>query len=305
LDLLYPYLAVKHQDFYQKMRNHGVKIQFVVYDLLAILLPQYVAKAAPKAHSQWLKIVAQSDGVICISKSVAEELKGWLINDAVKTSQSFEINWFHLGVDSAFNSSYSDQSLCHEKIETLNLLKSRSSFLCVSTIEPRKGHAQTLAAFEILWSQGNDINLVFVGKQGWLVDELIGRLEDHPEIGKRLFWFKEIDDDYLGQIYKCCACLIAASEGEGFGLPLIEAAHQGMPIIARSIPIFHEVASEYAYYFEGKHPQNLALAITEWIKLAAIGKQPSSKNMPWLSWAQSAKQLEKALHLDQPPFRAL
>lgn len=50
----------------------------------------------------------------------------------------------------------------------------------VSTVEPRKGHAQTLSAFESLWEQGQDINLVIVGKRGWLVDELVARLETIP-----------------------------------------------------------------------------------------------------------------------------
>lgn len=41
-------------------------------------------------------------------------------------------------------------------------------------------------------------------------------------------------------------CLIAASFGEGFGLPLIEAAQHGLPIMARDIAVFREVAKEYA-----------------------------------------------------------
>ena len=84
-----------------------------------------------------------------------------------------------------------------------------------------QGHAQALAAFEALWAQGVDINLVIIGKRGWLVDELVMRLENHPEKGSRLFWLEGISDEYLEKVYSTATCLIAASEGEGFGLPLI------------------------------------------------------------------------------------
>ena len=305
LDLLYPFLAKKYAHFYQKMRNHGVNVQFVVYDLLPILLPQHTVKGASEAHSEWLKIVSHSDGLACISKSVANELKAWLQRQAIKTSKHFEVSWFHLGADPEIDLSKQLESLEPNAIEVLQAMAAKPSFLCVGTLEPRKGHTQVLDAFEQLWLDGVDINLILVGKQGWKVEELIVRLQNHPEKNKRLFWFDGVSDHHLSQIYQSCSCLIAASEGEGFGLPLIEAAHYGIPILARSIPVFQEVAGENAFYFEGSLPQHLVSTIKKWLALATENKQPGSKNMPWLSWVQSAKQLEKALHLDQSQPRVL
>ena len=148
---------------------------------------------------------------------------------------------------------------------TLNLLSLRPSFLMVGTVEPRKGHTQALAAFEKLWEQGLDANLVIVGNQGWNMESLADRLRHHPEQGKRLFWLEGISDEYLEKIYAASTCLIAASEGEGFGLPLIEAAQHKLPIIARDIPVFREVAGEHAHYFNGLEPQVLADAIKHWL----------------------------------------
>jgi glycosyltransferase involved in cell wall biosynthesis len=86
--------------------------------------------------------------------------------------------------------------------------------------------------------------------------------------------------------------LIAASEGEGFGLPLIEAAQKKIPIIARDIPVFKEVAGKHAYYFENsKEPEVITETIKEWLDLYKEGKHPSSDDMPWLTWEESAKQL--------------
>jgi hypothetical protein len=42
-----------------------------------------------------------------------------------------------------------------------------------------------------------------------------------------------IGDEYSGIIYTDSACPIAASEGEGFGRPMIDAARGKIPIIAR------------------------------------------------------------------------
>ena len=85
--------------------------------------------------------------------------------------------------------------------------------------------------------------------------------------------------------------LIAASEGEGFGLPLIEAVQHKLPIIARDIPVFREVAGEHAFYFCGLEPVDLANAISGWLGLNSKGLAPKSDEMPWLTWRESARQL--------------
>jgi pyridoxamine-phosphate oxidase len=54
-----------------------------------------------------------------------------------------------------------------------------------------------LAAFELLWRQQVDVNLVIVGKKGWMVDELAERISSHVELGQRLFWLDGISDEYL------------------------------------------------------------------------------------------------------------
>jgi len=102
--------------------------------------------------------------------------------------------------------------------------------------------------------------------------------------------------------------LIAASEGEGFGLPLIEAAQHGVPIIARDLPVFREVAGDGAYYFNGKDSEDVAGAVLRWLTLFEAGEAPGSAAVGWLTWQQSATQLLAALDLaplnSQSPARA-
>jgi glycosyltransferase involved in cell wall biosynthesis len=92
-------------------------------------------------------------------------------------------------------------------------------------------------------------------------------------------------------VYGASTCLIIASEGEGFGLPLIEAAQHGLPILARDIPVFREVAGDHATYFSGSEVMNLATAIEEWLDRYHAGNVPSSATMPWQTWAESAEKI--------------
>lgn len=286
---LQSHVVLAQRAFYQELRRHGVQVQFVVYDLLCILMPHNFGEGAAEGHRRWLEVVAESDGAICISKAVADELEIWCRDHGPERLRPFAISWFHLGAD--VESSMPSKGIPDDASMVLKAIRKKPSFLMVGTIEPRKGHAQTLAAFEQLWAKGVDVNLIIVGKQGWKVDELIDKLRQHPKSGRRLFLLEGISDEYLEKVYIASTCLIAASEGEGFGLPLIEAAQHKIPIIARDIPVFREVAEQYAFYFNGTDPSALAIAIQDWLKLYQTDQHPQSDSMPWLTWEQSAKSL--------------
>ena len=294
---LQPEIAPAQNSVYQAMRRQGVSVQFVVYDLLLLQLPHCFPDVGASFFERWLNVVAQADGAVCISKSVADELATWLEAHGPKRDRPFMLNWFHLGAN--FDRSVPTAGLPGNASTVIAGLRTRPSFLMVGTVEPRKGHAQALAAFEALWAQGENVNLAIVGKQGWMVDRLAEKLRAHPELGNRLFWLEDISDEFLEKVYAASTCLIAASEGEGFGLPLIEAARHKLPIIARDIPVFREVAGGHAAYFDGKAPGDLAHCIIAWLRLHAAGRHPTSAGMPCLTWAESAKQLIEAVKINR------
>lgn len=287
--------VIMQREFLEELRRDGVKINFVVYDLLPIFMP-HAFVLEPNAHEMWLETITSFDGAMCISRAVADELADWLDANGQPRARPFNIDWFHLGAD--IENSVPSFGLPAEAAGVLERIARVPSFLMVGTVEPRKGHRQTLEAFERLWARGVDVNLVIVGKEGWIVEALVERLRNHPELGKRLFWLKGISDEYLEKVYAASVCLIAASEGEGFGLPLIEAARHKLPIIARGLPVFREVAGAHAYYFDGLDPDELAAAVEKWLTLDAAGGAPQSAGIPWLTWADSAEQLKRRLFED-------
>jgi len=296
LDLDFSIKNVAHADFFFSLRQANVKILFVQYDLLPMIMPNMFPIGMAQEYMQWLEFIARADGIICISKTVAEEVLVCLDSISSERFIPLNIGWFQLGSD--FEKSTPSTGLPINSTIILDKMKERKTFLMVGTIEPRKGHMQTLNAFEHLWDENVDVNLVIVGKQGWNVELIVELIRCHREYNKRLFWLNGISDEFLQTIYDTSDCLIAASEGEGFGLPLIEAGKNSLSIIARDIPVFREVAGENAFYFSAISGKDLAKSICQWIDLSNAEKEPKSENLAVVSWAYSTQMLLKVILSD-------
>jgi glycosyltransferase involved in cell wall biosynthesis len=276
------------KSWFLKERARGLSVCFVVHDMLPILRPElFRPEVAPLALA-WIKTVTEiADTVACVSQTVAQELFDWLGKAEPSRHRPLSLGFFHHGAD--LDSTVPTRGLPEDAAEILAKLSARPTFLMVGTVEPRKGYGQAFAAMEQLWQNGVEANLVIVGKLGWLMDDLAERLQMHPEQGHRLFWLRDASDEMLGLIYRKSKALIAASEGEGFGLPIIEAAQHGLPIIARDIPVFREVAGKHAFYFSGANAEVLTNALQEWLSLG--DDAPQSTAIPRLTWQQSSRQL--------------
>jgi hypothetical protein len=243
------------------------------------------------------------NGVIAISRTVADEYLDWLAcNGPAQRQLPQQVSYFHLGAD--IDNSLPTKGIPKDAEGLLAALRTQPSFLMVGTVEARKGHALVLDAVERLWDQGLPVHLVIVGKQGSKVETLVEQMQNHPQVDHCLHWIKDASDDYLETLYATSSCLVAASLGEGFGLPLIEAARQKLPIIARDIPVHREVAGEHAFYFaEDATGEALAAKLQEWLHLFTASQHPSSETMTWLTWRQSAGQLWSALD-GAAPYRS-
>ncbi len=288
-----------------RLRQRGVRVHYIVYDLLPLLLPHAFPSGFDEHHSRWLAAVGQTDGAICISRTVASDLTQWH-QSAGLNDPRFRIGSFQLASD--IDNTAPTRGTPREADTMRHALRARPSFLMVGTIEPRKKHLCVLAAFDELWATGVQANLIIVGKEGWQalpndqrrdIPVTIERLRHHPEKGTRLHWLENASDEFLEEIYQTTTCLIAASENEGFGLPLVEAARHGLPIIATDIPIFREVAgNDSALYFSSGDSAALAECIRQWLHLYKQGKHPRSTAIPSVSWQESARQIVSWLMLN-------
>ena len=298
-----PFSLAAEDGLYLKIKAAGVSINTILYDLLPILKPEYFNSATVIYHKRMLEVFARfADQVICISGAVAAELSAWLRKEAPEKSGRLIINSLHLGADIESSapsfSSRGEDTLFPEKRSSV------PTFLMVGTVEPRKGHLQALAAFDLLWQMHKDVRLLVVGREGWLqlppgerktISSIVTAIREHPELNNRLFWENDADDTRLMDAYDSSTCLLSPSEGEGFGLPLIEAARHDLPILARDIPVFREVAGDHALYFSGLEPESLAEAVSAWLELYEEGKHPSSSGIEWLTWEENVEKLKAIL----------
>ena len=279
----------EHPEIFEEMAQKGVKIWFVMYDLLPVLFPHFFPPTSEPMFRKWLHVITTyAQGVLCISMSVANDFSLWLKQEHIE--RSIAVETFPLGAD--IDNSHPTKGISEAQAQMLSTLSHPYITLMVGTVEPRKGHAYALSAYEHLWAQEENIALVIVGKKGWMVEALANRIFSHPLYGKTLFWFEHASDELLEQLYAKATFLLAASEAEGYGLPLIEAAKHALPIIARDIPIFKEVAGEYVHYFPNvKEPLSLANEITNWLQNYKENKHPHAQPLKITQWKESTEAL--------------
>jgi glycosyltransferase involved in cell wall biosynthesis len=278
-----------HKHFLQHIRNIGARIIFLVHDILPVRYPEYFPDSMFREFQEWLNTVVLSDGAICVTRTVADDLFAWINVRKPERHRSFQIGWNHHGAD--ISASIPSKELPEGFQQTIDTLLKNPTILMVGTVEPRKGHALALQAIELLWSHRINVNLVIVGKHGWMIDVLADRIKQHSELNQRLFWFQGISDEALLKLYHTATGVLMASEGEGFGLPLIEAAQYGCPVLARDIPVFREIGGEHVTYFSGNTSEALAESLKAWIHNLKNNTAPDSGSMHWLTWDASCHKL--------------
>jgi glycosyltransferase involved in cell wall biosynthesis len=106
-----------------------------------------------------------------------------------------------------------------------------------------------------------------------------------------LFWFVGASDEVLNELYKCASGFLMASEAEGFGLPIVEAASYKLPILARDIPIFREVGQDHISYFSGMFAEDLAKPLQTFIENIVSGSVILPGDINVLNWKESSNML--------------
>jgi len=259
----------------------------LVYDLLPLRHPELFPANIAKLVAEWYgRMLSIADAAVCISQVVADDVSAWLSEAPEWRDRPLPIGAVHLGAD--FPGRSLDDGISSETLVAIESARKRSTVIMVGTVEPRKGHSQALEAFERLWADGEDIGLVIVGMQGWNMEAFASQLQRSPELGKRLHWLRGCGDAGLRALYGASSGLVMASRHEGFGLPIAEALHAGVPVLARDLPVFREMVGDRVRYFSGDDPQELAVAIRNWV---ADGFVPRADFPASLTWDSSYQQL--------------
>ncbi|RAN37914.1 glycosyltransferase family 1 protein [Hyphomonas sp. GM-8P] len=278
-------IALLHRPYLIDARVRGANVISCLYDTVPLKMPAFTVPLMPPVFRDWLlSALSVSTGFVCISKAVADEFHSLL--EDINYPHLMKIGYWRLGADF--------MTLDGARDTRANVKSLTPSFLMVGTLEPRKGHAVALDAFELAWQAGHDAQLTIVGQFGWGAEALVDRIENHPELGRRLRWYNRMEDEELIRLYMQCDALIAASYAEGFGLPIVEAGRFGAPIIASDIPVFREVTAGApdAHFFDVGSAQSLFEVVRQFLRDHSNAPRKAPATLPdWPDWAESTHEL--------------
>ena len=130
--------------------------------------------------------------------------------------------------------------------------------LFVSTMEARKNHALLFR----VWSKLLDAvaegtraadsvpDLVFAGRIGWLVADLLAQLDNTKWLGGRIKFVADPDDAELRALYAGCLFTVFPSWHEGWGLPVTESLALGKPCLSSNAASLPEAGGPLCRYFD-------------------------------------------------------
>jgi glycosyltransferase involved in cell wall biosynthesis len=273
--------VIRNSQRFKQMRESNILTAFVLYDLLPLQCPNFFNPLDTHLHEQWVNEIAKADAVVAISKTVEDEFLQYIRK--LSPGVTPQTSSFPLG------SAFGKLTINSGAPGPAGKMITGQSFLMVGTLEPRKGHSEVLDVFDKVWEDSQQHKLVIVGKRGWMCESLIERIETHPLLNIYLFWHSDASDEVLARCYHESTALIAASYGEGFGLPLIEAATFGIPVIARDLPIFRESGPPGTQFFSG--PEELQSLISG----ATVKSERTVNTASTLTWNESSNLLVDSL----------
>src|SRR5712691_9115155 len=164
--------------------------------------------------------------------------------------------------------------------------------LFVGTVEPRKNLLTLVRAFDqILRQTSRRPQLVVVGAEGWLMDELFAFIKESA-FGDRLRLTGYLDDDHLRALYSSCTVFVYPSIYEGFGLPPLEAMACGAPVFASNIATFQETLGSAAQLVEPNDVEALAASIVEVLDDEDLRRELSRRGLEQaakFSWERTAQ----------------
>ncbi len=138
-------------------------------------------------------------------------------------------------------------------------------WLSVGRLAPNKAHHETIAAlFVARTSTDPDAHLTLVGAPS--EPAYAAALRGYAAslgLADSVEFVSGITDASLAAYYRAADVLVMLSDHEGFGVPLVEAMGQGLPIVAFDTGAVGEVLDGAGVLLRDKHPRRVADAVSQ------------------------------------------
>ena len=130
--------------------------------------------------------------------------------------------------------------------------------LNVGSVEERKN---VLLCVKAMHHLPDDVSLVIVGRQTPYSDMLHEYVLEE-RLQSRVQMLHNVPDDDLPALYRMADCFVYPSRYEGFGIPIIEAISQGLPVVACTGSCLEEAGGPDSLYVGPDDPEAMAHAIS-------------------------------------------
>ncbi len=233
------YLNTGHSNLSHRVLNvicnlPEARISVLLHDMIPLDYPQFQRPGTVKKFEEKMLRVSQvADLVICNStvtqSDITRHFGSW--------GRVPEILVSHLGLDPVTPDPDFE-------------VPEKPYFVALGTIEPRKNHNFLLDIWEEFsrnMDPGQIPRLYIVGRRGWNNESVFARLDQLPPNGP-VTEVSDMDDAPLRALLSGAAGLLSPSFAEGYGLPLLEAASLGTPILANDLAVYREFLSDIPVY---------------------------------------------------------
>lgn len=259
--------------------SQKIKKATIIHDLVFLKYPETVNWRILKTQQQRLiHVCNESKLIFADSNSTKKDIQ------ALLTLKQAKVQTIYPGV----NVMTLDQAKVKRTLARFNL-KPKQFILTVSKREPRKNLERLIQGYSRLKFPSKPLPLVIVGPKGWGSLDLAGN-------GVRVINY--VSDQDLGALYQSCLFLVFPSLYEGFGYPLIEAAHFGCPAAVSNSSSLKELGQDISLLFNPLDANDIADKMQTLInnpKLREALGQKAKIKAKQFSWQNTYQQLIKTL----------
>lgn len=238
----------------QGLQQAGIRSVVTIHDLIFMRHPEYYHWIDRKIYEWKFRVACrEADRVIAISQRTKEDVMelGGVSAD--------RIDVIYQSCSPRFA-----ETVSQEQMETVRSRYGLSErfILSVGSIEERKN---ILLAVEALHHLPQNVYLVAVGRQTGYSQKVLKIAEERGLAG-RVHFLHGVPDADLQALYQMAEVFVYPSRYEGFGIPIIEAIHSGLPVVAATGSCLEEAGGPDCLYVDPDDAEALAAAVSQLLR---------------------------------------
>jgi glycosyltransferase involved in cell wall biosynthesis len=243
-------------EFLRLRRERSVCIASMCHDTIPLLFPQYCHRATVRNFPPYfLKLAAASEVMLCVSENTKHDAER-VLREAGAPVPRMEVIRLGDNLPGATGEVRPEiRELCRRKF-----------MLCVATLELRKNHRVLYQALRLMRESLPEESvplLVFAGKPGWGLIDLMTEMAMDPATRGRIEILHGTSDAELAELYRNAVCCLTPSHYEGWGLPVAEAVAHGKVVLASNTSSIPEIGGDLVTYLDPLNPREWARAMQE------------------------------------------